>query len=257
MRDNFDIACHAGNGKPGWRTKMDIWPAHCVPCPEECEKCEKPGTSDIGKGKDSWFKCILPTVENPTPVPLPWKCKSVQDRRGHPGQFQWCKYRHDLAKTSTNGKDLEPSSAWELAITASRCDKTEDHVDEQIAAVINALTPKLNQLSEENCELCRVMFGGSVASEETKEIVVGQAKTSLQAWADTRCAWDELGLTACRQDRGRTGWGKVHKCAPCPHECHSCEDSTAMFSSKKKIQMQLAVWTRPCRQNGRTYVGSV
>lgn len=237
MRDNLESACLAGNGKPGWRAK-EIPPTVCLPCPLECESCEKAGASDTTYLNYKWFKCILPSA-NHTPVPSPWKCETIKERRNHPGHFQWCQYRKDLTKTSTNALEPEPSSNWQVTHSAVRCDKTTYEGNEHISEMVQALTPKLKKLASENCELCRVTVGGSVASDLAKEKEIMLGESSSNAWVDAKCAYDTLKSLACRPDRGATGWAPVHKCHPCPLECSSCEDRTAMIGNKRKFKCNL------------------
>jgi len=238
-RTNLEEACNAGNGKTGWRHDDNV----CLPCPEGCEYCKKAGASDM-YSNFKWFKCILPTEESATRVQPPWACEAIQDRRNHPGRFQWCKYRHDL-DDSPNAFEPEPTSTWNLKITASRCENTAYEAKENtayeakehISAMVKLIAPKLNRLSSQNCEICRIMLGGTLAPAPLEEIAIGEGTS--ENWVDAKCAFDEFGSAACRPDRGLTGWTKIHKCAPCPLECSSCEDQSTLFGNNKRFKCNL------------------
>jgi len=225
---NTEEACFSSNGKVGWQSGKSL----CLPCPKACEYCERPGTTDVTYLSSRWFKCVLPSSGDP-PVPQPWKCEPATDRKNHRSQSQWCRYRYDLADTASGETQPSSSGTWDLRITAAPCSaQLEDAQVRGVAGIMQSVKPALDKQWERNCALCRITAGGPLSKLPAEEFKLGTS--SSRPWADGVCAYDELGNTACRQDRGQTGWNKEAGCNPCPIECVSCSDSTAswLFSGK-------------------------
>jgi len=225
---NIAEACFSSNGKVGWQSGNNV----CLPCPKECEYCEKPGTLDVSYLSSRWFKCVLPSESGNTPVSQPWTCEPIADRKGR-GQRQWCRYRYDLADTASGETEPSSSGTWDLRITAAPCNaQLEDAQVRGVAGIMQSVKSALDKQWQRNCALCRITAGGPLSKLPAEEFKAGTS--SSRPWADSVCANDELGSTACRRDRGQTGWNNELGCNPCPIECVSCTDSTSswLFSGK-------------------------
>mmetsp|Transcript_84772 Transcript_84772/g.181622 ORF Transcript_84772/g.181622 Transcript_84772/m.181622 type:complete len:331 (-) Transcript_84772:103-1095(-) len=211
---NLGETCLAGNGNVGFLRGESA----CIPCPAECESCIKSTTS---------FKCLHKTSDmfsRPDPVGGDWKCKGMA-RRGKVGTGfkQWCKYRKDLLKTSTNGYLPVASSAWEFKIPFARCDMPDaPGASPEVAGIMAAIAPKLAKNYQWNCQFCRVEAGGPIPSSSFEFAIPGTGSKPT-SWADAFCAFDQFRDKACFTERGPTDWSS-EPCAPCPFECSSCEE---------------------------------
>jgi len=267
VSSNTAESCLDGNGKPGFRKDQDI----CLPCPEQCAYCEKPGATDLGYMFWKWFKCVLPKPKEgalPAPVSGPWNCENVTLRSKKSGYKQWCNYRTDLLSTSSNGFVPVKTSTWGMKITAARCDMPDASGEAPAAppemesgpsaastpfpsfsasadleGIVQAIAPKFISFFQRNCQFCRVEAGGLVGSH-TSKFTVGKSGSS--PWADAFCAYDELGYPACRTDRGPVGWSSKHDgCMPCPLECSSCVDESTVFSRKFSCKLRPTIGAVP------------
>jgi len=157
----------------------------------------------------------------------------ANQRQKASGQSQWCRYRDDLADTASGETQTSSSGTWDLRITAAPCNaQLEDANARGVAGIMQSVKPVLDKQWQRNCALCRITAGGPLSKLPAEEFKLGTS--SSRPWAGSVCAYDELGSTACRQDRGQTGWNNEAGCNPCPIECISCSDSTSswLFSGK-------------------------